>query len=104
MLLNLTRRLGSHGRLGVVVARGCASGDRRQRANTATTRRPSPRGVRPRHECQCAIGEEEASVLPLVLVIKSSAAAAIEQKAGSQAINNSGYNVTSGCNLSLVLI
>ena len=69
-------------------------GDRQVQVHSASTR----------HECQCAIGDEAALIMPSVSVIDSSTAAAIEQNAGSQAINNSGYNVTSGCNLSLVLI
>jgi len=44
------------------------------------------------------------SVLPSVLVIESSAEAAAERKAGSRTIDNQRYDVTSGCNLGLVLL
>ena len=39
-------------------------------------------------ECQCAIGEEAALVLPSVSVIESNTAAAAEWKAGCRTIDN----------------
>jgi len=57
MLLSLTRRLGSGNRLGVAVARGRASGDRRrrQRVDTLTARRES---AMPPQDCGTSVSAQ----------------------------------------------